>query len=160
MVFFERDLDKNIIHQIEPTKKTKIQNIDYVAKLNNNKTEILNVYLNRKIASIENNYKSSSALDNHVKNMTITQGHYYILYSKCSQNLIENFEKKHGEPLLYKDGLGQYTHENKLIKEYICKYYCCQELKISDRTLNKAIDNNILYNNYYFKKMGSKLKVL
>ena len=157
--FVERDLDKNIIHQIEPTKKTKIQNIDYVAKLNYDKTEILNVYLNRKIASIENNYKSSSALDNHVKNMTITQGHYYILYSKCPQNLIENFEKKHGEPFLYKDGLGQYTHENKLIKEYICKYYCCQELKISDRTLNKAIDNNMLYNNYYFRKIGSKLKV-
>ena len=85
------------------------------------------------------------------------KGRLDSLYS--TQNLIENFEKKHGEPLLYKDGLGQYTHENKLIKEYICKYYCCQELKISDRTLNKAIDNNMLYNNYYFRKIGSKLKV-
>jgi len=44
----ERNLDPNIIHSIEPTKETKIQNLGYIAKLDANKIEILNVYLDRK----------------------------------------------------------------------------------------------------------------
>ena len=29
---------------------------------------------------------------------------------------------------------------------------------MSDKTLTKALDNNLLYNNCYFKSVGSKLK--
>jgi prophage antirepressor-like protein len=75
----ERNLDPNIIHAIEPTKETKTQNLGYVAKLDANKSEIINVYLDRKTAAQLNGYQSSSALDNPVKNGTISNGHYYIL---------------------------------------------------------------------------------
>jgi len=63
----ERNLDPNIIHSIEPTKETKIQNLGYIAKLDANKIEILNVYLDRKTAAQLNGYQISSALDNPVK---------------------------------------------------------------------------------------------
>lgn len=153
----ERNLDPNIIHHIEPTKETKVQNIGYIAKINPEKTEILNVYLDRKTAAQLNGYQSTSALDTPVKNGIISKGYYYVLYNNCDEELIEAFEEKNGQPLLYKDGVGQFDINNNLTKEYSCKYDCIKELKMSDKTLAKALDKNILYNNYYYKSIGSKL---
>ena len=153
----ERNLDPNIIYSIEPTKQIRQQNLGYIAKLNSDKTEILNVYLDRKTAAILNNYQSSSALDNPVKNETISKGNYYILYEKCNEELISNFEQKYGEPILYKNGIGQYDENNILIKEFKCKYDCQKEMIMSDKTLRKALTTNILYNGYYYKELGEKL---
>ena len=120
-------------------------------------TEILNVYLDRKTAALLNGYESSSALDNPVKNFTIAKGNYYMLYNDCEDDLIEQFESRYGTPLLYKDGVGQYNENQELVREFSCKYDCIKELKMSDKTLAKALNNNVMYNNYYYKTLGSKL---
>ena len=156
----DRELDSNIIHNIAETKKTKSQNLGYIAKLNNDKSEIMNVYLDRKTAAQLNGYESSSALDNPVKNMTIARGHYYMLYDKCEEELINEFEDKCGEPILYKDGLGQYDLNNNLIREFTCKYDCIKSLSMSDKTLRKSLETNKPYNGYYFKDLSSKISVL
>ena len=156
----DRELDPNIIHNIAETKKTKSQNLGYIAKLNNDKSEIMNVYLDRKTAAQLNGYESSSALDNPVKNMTIARGHYYMLYDKCEEELINEFEDKCGEPILYKDGLGQYDLNNNLIREFTCKYDCIKSLSMSDKTLRKSLETNKPYNGYYFKDLSSKISVL
>jgi hypothetical protein len=153
----ERNLDANFIHSLEPTKQTIVKNPGYIAKLNDKKSTILNVYLDRKTAAHCNGYESSSALDNPVKNLTITKGHYYMLYDNCDPILKDDFETTHGQPLLYKNGIGQYDQENNLIKEFACKYDCIRELKMSDKTLAKALDKNILYQGYFYKNIGSKL---
>ena len=158
-LLIERNLDPNIIHSIQPTKQTKVQQLGYIAKLNADKTEILNVYLDRKTAAQLNGYQTSSALDNPVKNNSLSNGHYYTLYDTCEQDLIQNFEDKNGEPLLYKNGIGQYDMNNNLVKEFSCKYDCIRELKMSDKTLAKALQNNIPYNNYYYKELGAKLVI-
>jgi hypothetical protein len=101
--FVDRNTDPNIIANILPTKQTKTQNLGYIAKLNKEKTEILNVYLDRKNAATSNDYASSSSLDTPVKNVSLTNGHYYMLYDKCDDELKNNFVQKYGEPLLYKD---------------------------------------------------------
>ena len=134
--------------------------IIYIAKLNEEKTKIINVYLDRKSSSQLNGYNSSSALDNHVKNNTITNGYYYMLYDKCNKELVDKFEETNGEPLLYKNGIGQYDINNNLIREFACKYDVIRELKISDKTLTKALTNNIPYNGFYYKELGSKLNYL
>jgi len=158
--FVDRNEDPNILHNINPTKETKIQNLGYIAKMNKEKTEILNVYLDRKSAASFNGYTSSSALDTPVKNINLTNGHYYMLYDKCPEEAISNFEQHHGEPILYKDGIGQFSIDNQLIKEFVCKYDCIKQLKMSDKTLAKALDKNVLYNDSYFKRIGGKLKCL
>jgi hypothetical protein len=127
--------------------------------LNATKTEILNVYIDRKTAAQSNGYASHSALDSPVKNGSPSNGHYYVLYDKCDDNLKEQFEQTYGEPLLYKDGVGQYDANNNLIAEFVCKYECIKQLKISDKTLAKTLDKNIMYNNFYFKRIGSKLQI-
>lgn len=157
----DRDLDPNIIYNIEKTKETLIKNIGYVAKLNKDKTEILNIYLDKKTAAIENGYQSSSGLDNPMKKFTFTNGFYYILYDKCEEELKNKLKNKNNNsnPILYKNGIGQYDSSNNLIKEYICKYDCIRSLNISDKTLAKALDKNKMYNNYYYKYIGSKIRL-
>jgi hypothetical protein len=61
---------------------------------------------------------------------------------------------------LYKNGIGQYDINNNLIKEFTCKYECIRELSMSDKTLEKALDKNILYNKYYYKSLGSKFSCI
>jgi len=156
----ERNLDANIIYDIKPTKETKVQNLGYIAKLNCDKSEIINVYIDRKTAAQLNGYQNISALDNPVKNNTLTNGHYYMLYDNCNDELISKFEELYGEPLLYKNGIGQFDLNDMLIREFSCKYDVIRELKISDKTLSKALQNNIPYNDFYFKELGSKLKYL
>lgn len=155
----ERDEDENVVN-ILPTKITKIQNIGYIAKLNQEKTKILNVYIDRKTAAIENGYLSSGALDTPVKNGTLANGNYYILLDKCDEELQNEFIEENGEPLLYKDGIGQFDNNKKIVKEFICKYDCIKQLKMSDKTLAKALDKDITYNGYYYKTLGSKTKWL
>jgi hypothetical protein len=41
-----------------------------------------------------------------------------------------------------------------------CKYDCIKQLKISDKTLAKALDKNVMYNKHYYKSLESKLKAL
>lgn len=153
----ERNLDPSIIHSIQPTQEIITRNTGYIAKLNATKTEILNVYLDKKIACQLNEYNSSSALDNPIKNNTISNGHYYMLYGDCDITLMETFEEKFGVPMLYKHGIGLFDLQNNLIREFSCKYDCIRELKISDKTLNKALTNGMPYNKQYYKELGCKL---
>jgi hypothetical protein len=80
-----------------------------------------------------------------------------MLYNNCVPELITKFEEKNGQPLLYKNGIGQYDLNHTIVREFTCKYECIRELKISDKTLTKSILNNIPYNNYYYKELGEKL---
>jgi len=156
----ERNLDPNIIYEIQPTKETKVQNLGYIAQLDKDKTKIVNVYIDRKTAANFNGYESSSALDNPVKNNSLANGFYYMLYNNCDDELTSKFEEINGAPILYKNGVGQYDANNNLIKEFECKYDCIKSLAISDKTLTKALTKNIPYNGHYYKEIGAKLKMI
>jgi prophage antirepressor-like protein len=156
----ERNLDPNIVHEIKPTKETKVKNLGYIAQLDKEKTKIVNVYIDRKTAAHFNGYESSSALDNPVKNSTLANGFYYILYNNCDKKLTSKFEEINGAPILYKNGVGQYDANNNLIKEFECKYDCIKSLAISDKTLTKALTKNIPYNGHHYKELGEKLKMI
>jgi phage anti-repressor protein len=156
----DRELDPSIIHSIQPTKQTKIQNLGYIAQINKEQTEIINVFIDRKTAAQMNGYESTSALDNPVKNFSLTKDSYYKLYDDCDDELKSAFEEHcGGEPFLYKNGAGQFDAEHKLTKEFASKYDCIKQLKMSDKTLAKCYNKDIQYNGYYYKEIGSKLSV-
>jgi hypothetical protein len=153
--FIDRELNPEDLSNIQPTRKTQPQNTGYVAKLTTDKSKIVSVYLDRKTAAIEN-CKSISGLDTPMKNGTQFNGFYYVLYDTCTHNLKQEFNGGQ-EPLLYKSGVGQYNVDNQLIREFSCKYDCIRELRISDKTLSKALDKEVLYNDTYFRSLGEKL---
>ena len=155
----DRESDVNIIGNISPTKPTKVQNLGYIAQINKEQTAIVNVFLDRKTAARFNGYESSSALDNPVKNYTLTNGFYYKIYDKCDADQRHAFEEEiNGPPILYKNGVGQYDSDNKLLQEFICKYDCLNQLKMSDKTLTKAMEKNIQYNGHVYRMLPEKLK--
>ena len=157
----DRDLDPSVIHgTVLPTKKTRPQNLGYIAQLDGDKTKIMNVYIDRKTAAHCNGYESSG-LDVPVKKSIISRGFYYKLYDDCDEELRTTFETdlNNGEyPLLYRNGVGQYDAQHNLVRSHICKYDCIKNLKISDKTLAKALSKNVGYNGFYFKEIGEKLK--
>jgi len=160
-MYVDRELDPNHVSEtLEQTKRTKIQQLGYIAKLNADKSKILNVYLDRKTAASLNNYQSNSALDTPVKKGSITNGHYYILYDECSPPLKQDFKSRNRgcEPILYKDGVGQYDQHHQLVREFTCKYDCIKKLSMSDKTLAKALDKPVAYQGSYFKRLNSKIQ--
>lgn len=159
-MYIDRELDPNVIVNLQPTKQTRTQNLGYIAKLDSNKTKIINVYIDRKTAAIQNGY-SNSGLDAPVKSGNITNGNYYVLYDRCDDNLKASFETQiGGEPILYKDGVGQYDSQKTLLREFVCKYDVIKTLSMSDKTLAKALDKDVAYNGFYYKSIGSKMQTL
>ena len=158
-VLVDREIDPNVIGNISPTRPTREQNLGYIAQINMEQTAIINVFIDRKTAARFNGYESTSALDNPVKNFTLSNGYYYKIYEDCDAELQRVFEEEiNGPPLLYKNGLGQYDLENNLQKEFICKYDCLKQLKMSDKTLAKAMERDIQYNGYFYRTLPEKLK--
>ncbi|MFY7938514.1 MAG: hypothetical protein ACOVOQ_14120 [Flavobacterium sp.] len=157
-LFVERDMDPKIIHGIQSTRPTIPKNMDYIAKINKDQDEILNVYLDRKTAALMNGY-SFGGVNDHVKNGTVSQGHYYKLYSDCHETLVENFEEKYGKPiLLYKAGFGMFDETTgQLVKEFKHKYDCIQSEKMSDKTLAKAMREDKAYNGFKYKELPPRL---
>ena len=155
----DRTLDPNIVHHIQPTKETKIQNLGYVAQVDKEKTQILHVYLDRKSAATENGYTSSSALDHAVKSHTLKNGYYYMLFQECEPVWKETFRAQHGSFLLYKQGVGTFNKEGKLVGEYICKDDCVKRLRISQKSLAKVLDKDITYDGLHFRNLPPKLSI-
>jgi hypothetical protein len=160
-LFVERSMDPNIIHNISPTKESIHKDMGYIAKINQEKTEILNVYIDRKTGASDNGFETLSALDNPVRSGKLTNGFYYMIYEKCSEELRANFEAQHGGyPKLYRSGIGQYDRNNNLTRIFLCKYYCCNQLSISDKILSKSIKKKLAYNGHYYKEIGDKIKMV
>jgi len=152
----DRELDPNAAQTLAPTKATKPQKNGYVAKVNQEQTEILHVYLDRKTAAQCNEYPSIASLDNAVKNHTIKDGHYYQLYEECDALLKNRFQEKHGTIVLYHDGIGQYDSHHTLITEFTSRFECTVKAGISQKSLAKVLDHPILYKEWYFNSLGEK----
>lgn len=158
-MFVERDQDATNMDAVQPTKQTRVQNLGYIAKLNADQTEILNVYLDRKTAATMNGFESSAALDTPVKHGTVVKGCVYKLFSECDARA--KFIEKHGkEPLLYRSGFGAFDQEGHLIREYGCRYDCIRIMKISDKTIAKSMEKNVPYNGAFFRNLGEKISFL
>jgi hypothetical protein len=131
----------------------------YVAKLTADKTKILNIYLDKKTASLENGYKIG-AIDFIVKSERPSNGSSYMLYKNCKDEIRDSFLRENGNrpPLFYKDGVGKFDISGNLVTEFVCKYDAIRKNKMSDKTLRRAITENIPFDGYYYRMIGSKVK--
>jgi phage anti-repressor protein len=153
----DRELDPHTIQNLEPTKATKVQKNGYIAKVNQDQTEIIHVYLDRKTAAQCNQYPSIASLDNVVKNHTVKDGYYYQLYKECDVLLKNKFQIRHKNVLLYHDGIGQFDANHTLLAEFSSKFDCTARACISQKSLAKVLDKPLQYKEYYFKSLGEKL---
>ena len=149
------------IANIQPTRRlSKIQNLGYIAKLNHDKSEILNVYLDRKTASIKNGYASVSYLDYFVKHCKPVNNYYYVLYETLDDNIKNRFlnKIKSDNIVLYKkNGIGQFSINGDLLKEFRSKHECQTLLKIGNKSLCKALETGKAFNNNIYKYLQDKV---
>lgn len=160
----ERTCDPNIVSSnVAETKVTKkAATLGYIAKIDEKKTKIVNVFLNRKTASLENGFPSPASLDEPVKKQTLKNGYYYKLYDNCDEILKKDFVKRNNgkEPILYDNGIGKYDEDGVLIEEFTSKDSCIKLTGISNKTIIKAIDKKLKYSGFYFRYIGGKKKCL
>ena len=157
----ERELDPNKIEHVQPTRSLeKVPQLGYIAKINKDKTEIIHVYLDRKTASIKNNYNSVSYLDYFVKNNKIVDDHYYVVYDTLNDEIKKSFLQKHDikKIVLYKmNGVGQYNIHGQLLKEFRSKQDCQQQVNIGNKSLCKALETEKACNGYIYKYLSDKV---
>jgi hypothetical protein len=156
----ERDLDPNDLSSMQVTKRlSKEYNLGYIAKTNLNKAQVVSVYLDRKTASMCNNYNSVAHLDNYVKNSKECDGYFYILFEKLPEEVKMEFLNRHNivELCLYKSGVGKFTENGELLSEFRSKHHLQQELKIGEKSLNKAIATGKSYNGYFYRILEEKV---
>ena len=79
-----------------------------------------------------------------------------MVYDQCSEELREAFVEKHGEPILYKEGVGRFDENRQLLQEFTCKYDCIKQMKMSDKTMTKILDKDVMYNQCYYQSLGAK----
>lgn len=138
--------DHNLV--IEPTNnQEEIKTVGYLCKLNDTKTEIINVYRTLADAIIDN---GKIKKDNEC----------FILYEQCNNILRENFEEKYSKPLLYKNGVGQFDINNNLIKDFASKQDCFRKVHISRKLLDTLIKEQKSLNGFVYKYIGKKSKVI
>lgn len=132
---------------IPPTNIMKdIKTIGYIAKLNDSKTEIINVYLNQEVAS-------------KLTGKSIRNNQFYTLYEKCDPILVNNFERTYGKPLLYKNGIGKFNSDNVLVQDFISKQDCFRKLNITRILLAKVINDKTSLLGFTYKYIGEKLQM-
>lgn len=160
--YISRDVeDPTNITNLQPTKKITTPSVGYIAKLDAEQTHIINVYIDRKTAALENGF-SASGLDTPVKNKKPIRGNMYMLFSECEQKLRDDFiEKKCADKplLLFKDGVGQYDENQNLLQEFSCKYDCINACKMSDKTMARALEKGAAYNGFFYKKLEPRLYI-
>lgn len=131
----------------------------YIARMNNDKTVIINVYLDRKSASIQNKFDSVAYLDYFVKTGKPVDSYYYVLYNTIPTDIQQAFMDKLGleSIVLYKNGVGQYDSNGVLIKEFRSSHDCQTSLGIGNKSLSKALATGNAYNGYTFKHLQPKV---
>ena len=156
--FVDRNQDPNILGNLMVTKQTKARNLGYVAKLNQAKSKILAVYLDRKVAAAAHGL-CHSALEKPVKTGRIHNGHYYMMYENVNSGLRQEFKSSIGNELLpFKTkGVEQYDADNNLVRTYSSRQECHESFNIGDRSLNRAIASGMPYNGYVYKLIDPKL---
>ena len=48
---------------------------------------------------------------------TLSNGYYFMLYNDVSEDLKIPYEEEYGKPILYKNGIGQFTNKLRLIRK-------------------------------------------
>lgn len=169
--YVDRNSDPNIIINLQPTKDSRVQNIGYIAKLNKDKTEILNVYLDRATAAQYNNIPNSTmeTIVKSVDKFSKFDTCYYLLYKQCDDTLHQAFKIKNGnkEPILYKKhAIGVFDKNNNLIEEYKSrddwiKNFRIGEEKFGNKTIDKLLKKGtLLRDTYYIRHIQDKVKCL
>jgi hypothetical protein len=146
-----RNLDFNIKYDIGNTIICQKQSTGYIAKLDTDHKEILQVYKNQKSAALHNN-TSQTMMSRSIINKSTLHNYLYKNYDDISADLKETYEQNNELPLEKNDVIEQILANTKqIVKTFKTRQECCKYMHISTSTLRKYLNTNQVYYGFLYK---------
>jgi prophage antirepressor-like protein len=144
-------------YKIPETVKVFTTRRDLLARLNLDKTKILEVYPSQKHAAIAMKHNSPSAICKALKLETLSQGHYWKFYDDCDERLKNDYIQNGGiipevaKTISGAKSIKQIDYETKkVIQTYSTIKDVQVKYNISRASLKSAIENKSPHNGFYW----------
>jgi prophage antirepressor-like protein len=150
--FVEKDQDPNIA-SIQPTQeyRYKAPVIDTIVEINYDKTEITNTFYTKDYAS-EFLKIAKLKMKKIIQNNELYNNHYYVEYSKCPKELIDNYNKPINRIISNNSKQIKQIHpitKNIIVFNSLSEIYI--KFGISSKTIIKAIESKCIYNGFLWE---------
>jgi prophage antirepressor-like protein len=149
--------DEEPPQEIPPTVELKYKEfeIKYVAMIDITKTKILAVYTNQKEATKARLMKCNS-FHRAIQNGTISSGHYWNYFDKCSKEMQDEYLKNNKLPEKYSSPCGKKVQQFcPKTKQLLKVYDSCRDViklfKMSVTSLKKYNESGEIHNGYIWK---------
>ena len=145
--------------EIEPSinNKHKSPEVHLIAMIDIKKTKILAVYKNQKEAVEARNMKCNS-FTRAIKEDSISSGHYWNYFDKCSNEMKESYLSHSKLPEKYISNCGKQVQQldpktNKVLKIYTSNREICKLFQMSVTKLKDVIKNNEIHQGFKWKSI-------
>ena len=139
-----------------PTVEIRTQSIEYIAMIDIKQTKILEVFSCQKEAAKARNLVGFSTISRSIKQGSISSGHYWNIFNRCSDEMQNEYLKtnKLPEPYIKNNGITVVQINpvnNEEIKTYDSITEVLKKHQMSRGSLNKASKENIVHNGFKWK---------
>ena len=141
---------------LEPTKQIRTQSIDYIAMIDIKRTKIMEVFSSQKQAAEARNLAGFSTISRAIKKQSISSGHYWEFFNKCSQEmrdayllhheLPEKFTKTNGLKIIQIDPIT-----NEELNTFSSMTDVVLGFQMSHMSLKKAAENDVVHNGFKWR---------
>ena len=144
---------------LPPTIESRTQAIEYIAMIDIQQTKILNVFPSQKEAAMARNLAGFSTISRAIKQKSISSGHYWNLFNRCSQEMRDEYLKTNTLPEQHVKSNGiSVIQIHPVTMEEITEYKSITEVlkkfQMSRVSLVKAVETNEIHNGFRWKMNG------
>jgi len=151
-------VDRNVTEApiLQPTVESRTQSIEYIAMIDIQQTKILNVFPSQKEAAMARNLAGFSTISRAIKQKSISSGHYWNLFHRCSQEMRDEYLKTNTLPEQHVKSNGiSVIQIHPVTMEEITEYKSITEVlkkfQMSRVSLVKAAETNEIHNGFRWK---------
>jgi hypothetical protein len=141
---------------LPPTVESRTQAIEYIAMIDIQQTKILDVFPSQKEAAMARNLAGFSTISRAIKQKSISSGHYWNLFHRCSQEMRNEYLKTNTLPEQHVKSNGiSVIQIHPVTMEKITEYKSITEVlkkfQMSRISLIKASETNEIHNGFRWK---------
>lgn len=151
-----QDRDIAEIPKPSPTVLCSNKSIEYIAMIDVKQTKIMEVFASQRDAAQSRNLAGFSTISRAIKNGSMSSGHYWKLFDKCSQEMQDEYLSKNSLPERFIKKNSRFVIQidpvtNKEIKRFGSITDVTLKFQMSHTTLKKVSENNEIHNGYKWK---------
>jgi len=151
-----QDRDIVEIPKPQPTVLSSNKSIEYIAMIDVKQTKIMEVFASQRDAAQSRNLAGFSTISRAIKNGSMSSGHYWKLFDKCSQEMQDEYLSKNSLPERFIKKNSRFVIQidpitNKEIKRFGSITDVTLKFQMSHITLKKVSDTNEIHNGYKWK---------